>query len=473
MKVPDRHSISSMVVLLGAIAVVDATAMEFEPEITLGLSYTDNLTLATEDEQDELVYLAEPAFSLTHETDRVDLNADYRMQAYRYRDLEESQVWHQYDASMELALVPDALFLEVGGSRNQSIRDPELQIPNSTLPLSGNLQDRDEYSYMPSFMLPLSSNVVARGSYRNSWVDYSEGDFEGFSGDAENRDADFTMDNYRRGRGLTWALRYNWQRSIYDEYLPWEYQQAAAELGFWVGGSLRLFGSGGRESAWDDPLNPELADPFWEAGFAYGDAERLSLEFAAGERSFGPSWRGSVDYNFRRGSINLSYTESPTTQSFNQFRTFAAEDADPLDDYLSRPGSAERYVNKSLQARVSIEFSRSSLTLGAFSTERSDRTTPSGEALPDEDQRGVDIALSYQLGAKTDLRASGSWAEREFGVDAGPRVLIRASAAADYRLGARTTVSLASDYAKEDQKERGSGRDYFANTVTLLLTRTF
>jgi hypothetical protein len=473
MKVPDRRSNWSMGIVLGTLAVADATAMEFEPKITLGVSYTDNLTLASEDEQDEVVYLAEPAFSLTHETERIDLNADYQLQAYRYRDLKEDQVWHQYDASMELALVPDALFFEVGGSRNQSIRDPELQIPNSNPPLSGNLQDRDEYYYMPSFQLPLGSNVIARGSYRNSWVDYSEGDFAGFSGDAENRDADFTMDNYRRGRGLTWALRYNWQRSIYDEYPPWEYQEAAAELGFWLGSSLRLFGTGGRESAWDDPLNPELTDPFWEAGFAYGNGERLNLEFAAGERTFGSSWRGSVDFNFRRGSLNLSYAETPTTQSFNQYRMFELQDADSFEDFLSRPGSAERFISKSMQASLSIELSRSSLTFAAFNTDRSDRTSASGDALPDETQRGVNVAFSYQLGAKTDLRAGASWAEREFGPNDGPRVLIRGTLAADHRLGARTTLSLEYEYAEEDPKDGGSGLDYVANTATLLLMRTF
>src|SRR5690606_7630195 len=151
-------------------------AVEFDAEVIAGATRTDNLTLASDDEQDELVYRIEPSFHLLHEGTRITTNADYRLQAFRYRDLDETEVFHGYDASILVDVVPDNLFFEVGGSRTQSIRDPELAIPRSNLPISGNRQDRDEYYASPSFQFPLGSSVAAEGDYRHSWIRYQDDD---------------------------------------------------------------------------------------------------------------------------------------------------------------------------------------------------------------------------------------------------------------------------------------------------------
>jgi len=467
-----RNTTRLLVVVAGVVAAQPALALEFEPAVTLGITQTDNVALATVDEQDETVYRAEPSFRLTHETSRVTLNADYLMQAFRYADLGESEIYHQYDANVLTVLVPDTLFLDIGGNRSQSILDPEQTIPAGNLPISGNRQDRDEYYVAPSFQYALGSAVAAQGSFRNSWVEYSEEDSQGFRGDAENREAQFSLDNYRRGTGITWALRYNWQRSDYDESIPWEYQQATAELGIWLSGTTRVFASGGKESAWDMPLDPALEDDFWEAGFSHQVGERISAEFAAGERTFGSSWRGNFELTFQRGSTTLSYTESPTTESRNRFRGRQFDETVSLDDFLSRPGSGERYISKRLEWRFNYDLQRTGLSLGAFTNERTDRTTADGSPLDDEEQRGINASVSYRLGAKTDVRLRGSWAEREF-QDSGSSDLIQASVSVGYRLGARTDLSLQYEYADENPEGTISARDYVANTVTLLLSRTF
>ena len=36
---------------------------------------------------------------------------------------------------------------------------------------------------------------------------------------------------YAAGRGLTWALEYDWRRTEYEISPPWEHQRAWAELG--------------------------------------------------------------------------------------------------------------------------------------------------------------------------------------------------------------------------------------------------
>ena len=462
----------------GVVLLVAATAAhaEFEPAITAGVTHTDNVALTVVDEENELIYRLEPSFHFDHDAGAVTLNADYRAQALRYRDLGETDVYHQYEANLRFALVPDTFFLDFGGSRSQAIVDPEQPIPYSNLPVSSNRQDRDEYYAEPSFQYAISNDVAVTGSYRHTWIEYSETDSVGSTPfDAQdNRQGEgrFSLNNYQRERGLSWAVRYDWQRAEYEEEIPWEYQKAMAELGFWAGANTRLFAAAGKESAWDNPLDPNMEDDLWEAGFSQQVSERLSAEFAAGERSFGGSWRGDLDFRFKRGSTTLSYSETPTTEGRNRFRRGAFDGPEVPEDFLSRPGSTERFIAKSLQWTLNLELRRSGLALSLFDAERTERTTAEGAPLGDESQRGANLVISYALGPRTDLRLGGSWAEREF-EDGGSGEILRGTFGADYRLGQRTSLALTYLYAEEDGNSEIAIRDYTANTISLDITRTF
>ena len=450
-------------------------AAEFEPAVTLGITHTDNIFLQPSDGQDETVFRIEPGFSLAHESDRLDVDADYLLQAFYYEKLEEDEVFHQYNASLRAAAVPDVLFFSLGGSRTQSIVDPGLVIPQSNLPITGNRIDRDTYFVGSEFLYPVSRTIALQGSYRYDWVQF--GDPAGsnspmpFALDSDDQSASVSIDNYRNGNGLTWAARYSWQRSEYDEtFPPFEYQIASAELGFWVSGTTRVFASGGKESAWDDPLNPTLEDTLWEVGLAYEAGERLSFEFAAGERSFGESFRGNLQFNFRRGSTSLSYLQSPTTDNRNPFLFGGLASPDEVGNLLSVPGSARRFIQERFNWTLNVDLQRTDITVSLFDERRTDLTTADGVSLLDQSQRGLSASVRYRLGAKTTARIGGSLAEREFG-GSGPNDLLRGTIGVDYQLGSRTDLSLRYDYADEDGDTGGFALNYTANTVSLLLTR--
>jgi hypothetical protein len=445
-----------------------AARAEFSPQVIAGISHTDNIGLTSVDEDSELIYRLEPSFHFAKEATAVTIAADYRLQALRYRDFGDTDVFHQYNANLHAALVPEVFFFDVGGSRSQSIVDPDRAIPSSNLPISTNRQDRDEYYAAPSFQYALGSDVAATGEYRHTWLQYER---EG-SQDNEQDDASFALDNYRKEHGLTWALRYNWQRTEYELEIPWEYQKAMAELGFWAGPNTRLFAAGGKESAWDMPLDSKLQDGIWEAGFSHQVGEHLSAELAAGERSFGSSWRGNLELTFRHGSTSLSYRETPTTQGRIRYRRGAFDGPEVPDDFLSRPGSTERFIAKRLEWRLNVELRRTALALSLFDSDRQERTEADGTPLPDESQRGANVVISYDIGARTDLRLGGSWAERELQSRAKSQ-LTRVSLGAGYQLGPRTALSLTYAYAEEDPEGGFTIREYVANTVSLDVIRTF
>ena len=160
-----------------------------------------------------------------------------------------------------------------------------------------------------------------------------------------------------------------------------------------------------------------MDDSFWEAGFAYSPSDKLSAEFAAGERSFGSSWRGRLDYTFRRGSTSLSYDESPTTTGFDRIGgTRSILDADNLDDFLNRPGSAERYISKRFNWDLNLEFRRTGFTLSVFDEDRSDRFSADGTLVDDQSQTGVRANFTWQAGVRTEFAVSGSLVDQETGV---------------------------------------------------------
>ena len=454
-----------------SVAAPIASAAEFDPVVTIGITHSDNIFLESENEDSESIYRIEPGFSFTQEAPRVSIDVEYLLQAFRYHDIGDNEVFHLYDASIRAALVPEHFFLEVGANRSQSIVDPDQGIPLGNLPISSNRQNQDGYYAEPSFQYAFGRTVTATGEYRHTWVEYEESDF------AANQQglADFSIDNYRNGRGLTWALRYNWERTDYETEIPWEYQRATAELGFWITDATRVFAAGGQESAWDMPLDPKLEDELWEAGFSQNIGEKLVAEFAVGERSFGSSWRGNVDLEFRRGRTTLSYTEEPTSEG----RIRLPQDTfdDPIegpgipDDFLNAPGT-ERFLAKRLQWSMELEFRRSGVVFALFDEDRTERTEADGTLLPDESHRGGSLSATYTVGVRTDFEIGGSWAKREF-EDGNADELLQALFRANYHLGNRTTLTLEYEYSEEVGESVAAVQDYVVNTVSLLLTRTF
>ncbi len=458
--------------LLASVALLPclSVAAEINGGIQVGASRTDNVLLAVSPgEVDDIVYQASPFFSLVHQTPKLDVNANYTFNWYRYSDLGTSSRYHRGQVTLAGKALQDSLTAELGARRSQVLANPDSVIPPGRLPLSGNLLDQDEWWFNPHFSQSLGGVAALDADYRYSKLQYSDG----LRQDNANHTGSLGIQNYAAGQGLTWAMRYNWRRTEYEFSTPWEFQQASAELGFWLNAETRVFASGGKESAWNNPFDPALEDPFWEAGFAHTAGENFSAELAAGERTFGTSWRGNLNYTFRRGNTTLSYSESPTTTGFN--RTGGIRNIlnpDDFDDFLDRPGAAERYIVNRLQWTLNLNFRRTGFVLSAFDEDRSDRSTADGAPLPQQSQTGVSANFTWQAGQRTQLVASGSMVDRDSS-NADKSRFNSAGLSVNYRLGAKSNLSLG--YSYNEQQPRGqsvAGRDYVANIVSLFFTYT-
>ncbi len=454
---------------------VSAEGVEFSGNVRVGVLNTDNVFLVTTpDEVEETVYQVSPSLNLDYENQRINASVRYQFDWYDYSDLDSSNEYHRYDATLTGELVPDTLFLEIGASRSQSVVDPDALIPSGGLPISSNLADRDEYYISPKFQKTLGRSVTVLLNYRLAEVRHDDSDFEDtqFIQDNTNESATFKIENYKKGEGLTWAAGYDWQETDYDQSLPWEHQKATVELGFWANGSTRIFASGGKESAWDDPIDRSLQDKFWEAGFSYKSGDKMSAEFAAGERSFGSSWRGKLNLSFQRGELVFSYAETPTTTGLNRYSRGNLLNPEEPNDFLTQLGRAERYISERGQASLTLKFRRTSLGFVAYDEVRTGRFRADGTALGDQTQQGVSLSFSWQLGVRTELAASGSINNRE--TESGnEQDFMTGAISVSYRIGSSIGLSLGYNYSEQDPTAGSSGRDYVANVASLFLTYSF
>lgn len=450
------------------IAITAPAAAEFELSIRAGVLATDNISLATEpNEQNETVLQLNPRLRYAVDSQRVDAILVYEAELNDYQDLDTTEVYHRFEGNLDVEIVDDFFFIQAEALRTQAVLDPDVAIPPSTLPITNNLIDLEEVAVAPRIERRFGSSVSLFSEFEYEEVSYDGQDIQGNS----NKNLVFSLGRDQRGTGVTWELRYLGQETSYDETVSFEYQEAEVELGYWASPSTRIFAAYGEESPYDDFEDSSLQEEVWEAGFEYA-SNRLNAEFAYGERSFGSSWRGLVDLDFERGEFSLSYVQDPSTTGREFLRGTLINPTNP-GEFLTRPGFAERYILKRLESNLTLSFRRTDITLTVFDEERGDRTTLSGDPLTDETQTGGVFVVTYQVGSRTELVATAALANilDDTRLD-DERQLTQASIELRFQMARRSELSLLLSHASDESTET-FGDDYTANVLGLFYTITF
>jgi hypothetical protein len=443
---------------LGCIATARA-GVDFQPIVSVGVSQTDNLTLAPVNPEAQTVYTLIPAFIFKQSGRRMKSDIDYRAEGYYYADRHDSNVYQDYSAAFQTAIDPDKFMFDFGASREQTLRDPESPIARTNLPITTNRIDRSDYYAGPEFLYHYGADGTVRGSYRRTWTEYAPGETGALLVDQYTTDhADVSVDNYRKQRGFTWAFDYYSDQTDYGQLFPtWEYRHAAVQLGTWLSRSTRIFASAGKESPWDDPFNPSLTDDFHEVGLATNAGKDFRVELAAGERSFGSSRRASLAYTFPHGQTQISYYEQPATQG----RT--------PEDFLTRPGAAERFILKRFDWTLGLKLRRTDIALSVYDENREQRTSINGTPLDNQAQSGGSFLATWHLGARTSTYLGAQKIFQQFATTA-EQDLRSVWIGANRSLGASTTLALT--FTREKSVNNGS-ENYDADLISLLLTRKF
>jgi len=424
MTLPDRRGpgwsrTRGTLLLIASVCVAPASnALEIIPSVTVGAVYTDNLFLTPDNEIDDIVGRIDPSIAVTHQSQRVDLRADYTYSYLRYTESEDSDAsFSSGSAALDLVLVKNLLTLESIGELSQQIIDPQNGVFYTNVSIIDNRTDEARLETSPHLQTELGSiGVDAR--YVIGMVNYDAPDIQ----DVDYQATHTAITGAEHNKGLSWGLFHDYE--VYSYETPPDNKSQLAYLTLTYGlrqsGDFFLFGSGGLESDYEDFSSAALEDPYWELGFRRQTSQTL-IEASFGERSFGSTLNALIRREINKGSIQLAYREDPSVQE-QLFEQRPVDDGTlqppDLPGNIGRRGLGDRFVYKLLSATFVRALGRNEVSLLLFNEERDeilDRTDTQQDPVKDsETETGVVLGLARQIGRRTTVGGNAQYSTREF-----------------------------------------------------------
>jgi hypothetical protein len=478
------HLYSDLVVALvaaGLIVPLAASAAEwdFEPRITLGQSWTDNVELEPSGEEDsDWITEVTPGFSADIASPRVAANVDYELQLLRYaEDSDDNDVYNQLLATSRFALVPEQFFLDAFGRYDQENVSPEGRITFDNLFLSDNLTDYAAFGARPYHVGKWGEwgeSLLRYTYYGVRYVNPDTGVIE--PSDTDTNAIDLRLGSPSDARGFSWGTGGSAQRTKFDDVSvdeddEFRYDRLLVELGMPVGPRTRLLGEVGQESDVEEDISQGGLDSnFWLVGFSWEPSNLQTLEVLGGQRFYGSAWEVHWSRRGTNGLLTFDLTEAPTTSS-----SVLVDDID-LDPESIRPpefpaidsGSLDNrvFIRKLASATASYEFTRSTLFLRLYSDQRDYLDTLGGN----EDVIGWALAYDWRFAPRTLLGSVLNWENNDFpegGSDDYAQITVRLTRELNETLSTQVRLSHFIEDAADDND------DYNASLVSLYLIATF
>ena len=419
MKSQRPGSAAWLIAALAGCLCAPASALDFDPRVTLAAIYSDNIGLAAVDPQDDVVLSASPGIGIFHYGQRVTLEADYAYQWFRYRDASDtSSSFGVGDVFLGLELVPDVFFWDSFASQTQTYKDPLVAIPNTNADLTSNRADIMTLSTTPRLILPIYSAI-----FDTQWTvglfDYDDPDLQ----DADYVSGISTFQSEPDVPGIFWAIDHSYTRFEYDLPPVAKRQELTLELGYNLA-NFSVFARGGKESPFNDPTDDSLTDNIWIGGVRYSGA-RTAIEAYAGDRSFGSTYGASLTRNINRGLLAFRYDELPfrseqifdargrrSVAAFTPVDPLIPEAPDRVTD-INAPGRGSIFVRKQATANFSKYTNRNNFALLVFWERRVDEILQDGTEAPGETSTtGFQFNWTYNVGRRTTTGAVFNFTDR-------------------------------------------------------------
>lgn len=500
-------------------ALLHAASWNFTPYVTLGEIYTDNVTLAPEDdEQDDFVTFVNPGFSLRRDEGRVRANVAYQMQNFFYAKNDDSnQTFHQLEAVGIAEILREHFFVDAAASISQQIIDAEQAAALSNRSVTGNRTDVVTAGISPYLREEFgSTQALARYSY--DIVDFNDNDVAGVTNDTTVNSGLLAIGNPPSEKRLSWLGAYDHERVDFkDTDAADVFEQAGVRLDYRLTRTIGLVGLGGYEdNKFESPSPaPEPRGPFWEAGIRLEPGARDLIEARYGEHFFGNTLFFSWEHAGRRFTTQVAYSEDITTvaQSLlgdtgeqldygildssadDSVATSVAARTSPLTDSTAigpdtgllaggANGSAidpntglpleglsltsDVFVAKRLAGTVAFNTAKTDTRINIFQEDRDFEDTG---VRKDERARGIQALCDWHFAARTDLIAGADYVRETFGENDRTADLIRFSLALQHVIGARTFGRLEAEGTKRNSDD--SLDEYTESALILSLTYQF
>jgi uncharacterized protein (PEP-CTERM system associated) len=466
--------------------------------VTPGLTYTDNVCLSKDNEQDEWIGTFTPEGSINADGNRANLNVtgSVEFNTLTDDDLEDKgctgggfgdreQFAPRLSGSADAILVENWFFIDSTARISQNDVTPFASGGSDSFNRTGNTNTT--YSYTVSPYLARRFKDTAELNLRYTW-------------DEQFNSADSVEDSTRESvQGLLssvpgvsrygWGLQGDYSKVSYDDSFVGDenFQQENIEdselssarviQSLQLDRSLQANGFFGQE--WNDFVSSrdDIDGTFWDAGLRWTPNVRTTVDAGYGDRFFGSSPRFAATYRHKRSAFRASYAETVT---FNRdIRTL--EDSPPLNpDFPPPPGVEPGVTTLSespiLDKRYTLGYSwrgqRTGFGASAFQSEQTELGS-STSTFTQSDFRGVSLSADRSLSQQTTLNAGLNWSEDE---PEDSQSIVdnrflqsseqwRGSLGVSRQLGTHTNLGL--NYLYTDRQSDNDFDSYTENRVTL------
>lgn len=456
---------ASMILPLLAVSPVWASDWNFQPNINVSESYTSNLNLDSDNEESSFITEVAPGFSLNRQGARIQANVAYNMRFINYSaDEGDDDIRHRLNASLGSELYEDHLFLDANAGISQQFLSTQSASNGPSDSLDANTTETYTYRISPYWQQRIgdSATLTARATY--SQIDYDSNATEGSKGIDYALNFDFAPSSSKFFYGLVYDQA---KRNPQDNDTTTAYN-ANAFLGYNVSSQLsgRLtYGYVDNDLENTTTDNADSGD-FWGLGVDWSPSPLTTINANYNSRLQSSSDYGvTLSRRLRDGAFVLSYSEGITDiQQLLLDQQSALLVLDPEDGQIKIVPSLQgnqilignanilvptlvndKFINKSLNADLSVTRSKSTYTLSAFQRER---IYQSG-SLGTEQDLGISLGWTVRLNSIMSSSLSYSWTE----IDAdntSTDTLNSLSAGVSRSLSEDTNVSVSADYSMRE-----------------------
>lgn len=472
-----------VIALLGAVVPAQAANWEVEPQFRLSETWTDNYTLAADDEEEEWITEIAPGVRISGEGRRADLDLVYRMQHLAHvRESDRNRTNHLVNADGGIELVRERLFFTADATRSIGSGREGLIGTNSNAIAAEQRDTVTTWGAGPRFQYRLGRFAGLEAEYRRQHVDFGSR----IDGDSDTDIATLGLDSGPMFTTWGWAVDYSHRdesrardQGVADNDAFSEdtkLERIRGELNLRAGAATQLFVAGGTEE--NEFETAEAGDPvdgdFWEAGFRWNPSRLVSLEAAVGERFFGETARGSLSMRGSALSLRVGYSEDVVTTPQLQFERQQAlltddegnlvvgPDGEPVTAVIDVPTVRDEVIiQERAFARLRWDHSHTEASLAFSATDRQFQRTGRRE-----DTRQVDFDVAWSRLIRTTVTAGFGVQERTFERDRRDEEITVVRAGAVRELATNTDLDLEFEHLSRERR-------YDVNRITLGLDMRF
>ena len=281
--------------------------------VTVGETYTDNVTLAPSgSQQSDFITNVTPSISAVKNGARLKADVHYAMQNLFYaRDSARNTTYHQLNAHANAELYEKEIYLDTLASISQAAISPLRSSGSDNSNATGNISNVRAFTISPYWTHRFGTTATATARYALSDVRNSSDAFSS----STNNSLNLALANGAAFGRVSWGLNHSEQHVDYANRPNVSFMTDSASLGYLITSRLKMTGTAGSENNSYLRSGGITSGSFWNVDGAWAPSSRTSLDLGFGHHYYGNTWNMAFKTRGMYSEWTANYSESLTTSN--------------------------------------------------------------------------------------------------------------------------------------------------------------